>query len=128
MSAAHAKSLILKAQENLDVAKSHLGDDKQHDMVGYNLAQACEQFLKALCEMRELEYPHNEDGHDLDMLMQVLEEDNFASISSHADVIELTAYNSPKAHIRVDDRLDLQEYVSYVENLKKLVGEELRYL
>ncbi len=128
MSAAHAKSLILKAQENLDVARLHLADDKQHDIVGYNLAQACEQFLKALCEMRKLEYPHDEEGHDLDILMQVLEENNFAAISSHADIIELTLYNSSKAHVRVDDRLNLSEYCTYVENLKKLVGEELRYL
>ena len=128
MSAAHAKSLILKAQENLNVAQSHLSDEKQHDIVGYNLAQASELFLKALCEMRELEYPHDDEGRDLDTLMQVLEENNFSAISSHADVIELTMYNDAKAHIRPDERLDLEEYFEYVENLKKLVGEELRYV
>ncbi len=125
---AHAKSLILKAQDNLDLAKKHLDDENQHDIVGYNLAQACEKYLKALCEMRGLEYPSDEEGHDLDALMQVLEEHNFAAISSHADVIELTPYNSTSAHIRKDERLDLHEYFGYVENLKKLVGEQLRLL
>jgi HEPN domain-containing protein len=125
---AHAKSLILKAQENLDLAKKNLSDEKQHDMVGYNMAQACEQFLKALIEMRGLEYPDGDDSHDLDELMQVLEEGNFAAISSHADVIELTQYNGTSAHVRKDDRLDLEEYMDYVEALKKLVGEELRLL
>ena len=125
---AHAKSLIIKASENLEVAKKHLDDEKQHDVVGYNLAQACEQFLKALCEMRGLEYPSDDEGHDLDALMQVLEENNFSAISSHADIIELTEYNSPKAHVRKDDRLDLREYLDYVENLKSLVGEQLKLL
>ncbi len=125
---AHAKSLILKAQEDLDLAKRHLEDQNQHELVGYNLAQACEKYLKALCDMKGLEYPSNEDGHDLDALMQILEENNFAAISSHADVIELTPYNSTTARIRPDERLDLQEYVHYVDNLKKLVGEQLRLL
>ena len=125
---AHAKSMILKAQDDLDIAKKHLNDEKQHDLVGYNLAQACEKFLKALCEMRGLEYPHDDEGHDLDALMQVLEENNFSAISSYADVIELTPYNSPNAHVRADERLDMEEYVGYVENLKKLVGEQLRVL
>lgn len=125
---AHAKSLIMKAQDDLDTAKKHLSDRNEHDMVGYNLAQACEKFLKALCEMRGLEYPSDEDGHDLDALMQVLEENNFAAISSHADIIELNPYNSTNAHIRPDERLEMTEYIGYVENLKKLVGEELRLL
>lgn len=60
--------------------------------------------------------------------MQVLEEGNFAAISSHSDVIELTQYNSTNAYARKDYRLDLEEYVGYVENLKKLVGEQLRLL
>lgn len=125
---AHAKSLILKAQEDLELAKKHLEDDNQHELVGYNLAQACEKYLKALCDMKGLEYPSNEEGHDLDALMQILEENNFAAISSHADVIELNPYNSTTARIRPEERLDLQEYVSYVDNLKKLVGEQLRLL
>ncbi|MGZ3772400.1 MAG: HEPN domain-containing protein [Pseudobdellovibrionaceae bacterium] len=125
---AHVKSLILKAQDDLDLAKKHLHDEKQHDLVGYNLAQACEKYLKALCEMKNLEYPGDEEGHDLDALMQVLEENNFAAVSSHADVIELTPYNSAKAHIREDERLDLEEYLGYVENLKKLVGDQLKLL
>lgn len=125
---AHAKSLILKAQDNLDTAKKHLSDEKQHEVVGYNLAQACENYLKALCDMRGLEYPNDETEHDLDVLMQTLEENNFAAISSHADIIELTPYNSARAHIREDERLDLEEYMGYVENLKKLVGEQLKLL
>ena len=125
---AHAKSLILKAQDDLDTAKKHLADDKQHDMVGYNLAQACENFLKALCDMRGLDYPEGEDAHDLDSLMAVLEENNFPAISSHADIIELTQYHSTNAHVRPDERLDLKEYTGYVEALKKLVGEELRLI
>lgn len=125
---AHAKSLILKAQDDLDLAKKNLYDEKQHELVGYNLAQACEKYLKALCEMKGLEYPSNDEGHDLDTLMQILEENNFSAISSHADVIELTPYNSTTAIIRADDRLDLEEYLGYVENLKKLVGEQLKFL
>jgi HEPN domain-containing protein len=118
-----AKSLILKAQDSLTTAQKHLGDESQHDVVGYNLAQASELFLKALCTVRELDYPHDEDGHDLDALMELLEEDGFAAISSHADVVELTPYNSPRAYIRPEDRLDLQEYFDHVQDLKKLVGE-----
>lgn len=121
---AAAKSLILKAQDSLDTAKKHIDDNQQHEVVGYNLAQASELFLKALCTLRDLEYPHDEEGHDLDNLMQILEEDNFAAISSHADVIELTAYNSPSARVRADERLDLKEYLGYVEDLKALVGEQ----
>ncbi|MGZ3770918.1 MAG: HEPN domain-containing protein [Bdellovibrio sp.] len=125
---AHAKSLILKAQDDLDTAKKFLNDDKQHDLVGYNLAQACEKYLKALCEMRDLQYPSDESGHDLDTLMEILEENNFSAISSHADVVELTPYNSTQAHIREDERLDMEEYLGYVEDLKKLVGEQLKFL
>lgn len=123
---AHAKSLILKAQDNLDLAKSLLSDEKQHDIAGYNLAQACENYLKALCDMRSLQYP--EDDHDLDALMQALEENNFSAVSSHADIIELTPYNATNAHIRKDERLDLEEYLGYVENLKRLVGEQLKFM
>ncbi|KYG67552.1 hypothetical protein AZI86_10150 [Bdellovibrio bacteriovorus] len=125
---AHAKSLILKAQDDLDLAKKNLHDEKQHDLVGYNLAQACEKYLKALIEMRGLDYPDEEEANDLDALMQVLEEGNFPAISSHADVIELTQYNNTRAHIRPDDRLDMEEYVGYVEELKRLVGEQLKLL
>ena len=119
-------SLILKAQDNLDTAKKYLEDESQHDVVGYNLAQATEFFLKALCTEMNLEFPHDEEGHDLDALMSILEENNFAAISSHADVIELTQYNSPRAHIRKEDRLDLKEWASLVENLKELVREQSR--
>jgi HEPN domain-containing protein len=119
------KSLILKAQDNLDTAKKHLDDQAQHDVVGYNLAQSCENFLKALCSLRNLEYPHDEqEGHDLDTLMQILEDDNMTVISSHADVIELTPYNYPQKSVRPADRLDLKEYYGYVESLKSLVGRE----
>lgn len=124
---AHAKSLILNAQDDLNIAMTHLSDEKQHDVVGYNLAQACEKFLKALCDMRGLSYSQ-EDAHDLDALMQVLEENNFPAISSHADIIELTPYNKARTHIRKEDRLNLEEYAGYVENLKKLVGEQLRLI
>ena len=126
MSVPTAKSLILKAQDNIETAKTNMNDDKQHDVAGYNLAQACELFLKALLEMRELEYPHDEEGHDLDSLMAILEEEGMAEISSHADVIELTQYNDARAHVRPDERLDLKEYLAYTEDLKKLVGEQLR--
>lgn len=125
---AHAKSLILKAQDDLDLAKQHVQDSQQHELVGYNLAQACEKYLKALCEIKGLDYPHDEDGHDLDALMQILEENNFSAISSHADVIELTPYNMVNARIPASERLDLAEYIQYVEDLKKLVGEQLRDL
>lgn len=125
---AHIKSLIIKAQDDLNLAKTHLHDEKQHLLVGYNLAQACEKYLKALCEMRGLEYPHDEEGHDLDALMSVLEENNFAAVSSHADVVELTSYNSTNAHVRADEQLDMEEYFNYVEDLKKLVGEQLKLI
>jgi HEPN domain-containing protein len=118
-----AKSFILKAQDNLDLAKKLIDDEKQHDIVGYNLAQAVELYLKALCVFREIEFPHDEDQHDLDVLMQLLEEDNMTTISSHADVIELTPYNSTTAKVRQDERLDLEEWLGYVEALKELVGE-----
>jgi HEPN domain-containing protein len=120
------KSLIIKAQDNLDTAKQMIGDDKQHDIVGYNLAQATELLLKALCQMRNVEYAHDEDGHDLDLLMEALEESGFAAVSSYADVVELTMYNSSGAVIRKDDRLDLVEYTNNVEDLKKFVGEQYK--
>lgn len=124
MSIAHAKSLILQAQDHLNLAQQNIQDAKQHDMVGYNLAQACEKFLKALCDMRELPYP--DEDNDLDALITTLEEANFSLISSHADVIELTEYNSARAVISEKDRLDLSEYMGYTLNLKKLVGEQLQ--
>lgn len=123
---AHAKSLIIKAQDDLETAKRFINDDNQHDIVGYNLAQACEKFMKALCEMKNIDYPQGDDGHDLDALMETLEENNYSQISSHADVIDLTMYNSTSALIKIDDRLELDGYVSKVEDLKKLVGEELK--
>lgn len=118
-----AKSLILKAQDSLDTAKAKLNDESQHDAVGYNLAQASEFLLKALCAIRGLEIPHGAESHDLDFLMETLEENNLSAVSSHADVIELTPYNSPTAQVRRSERLDLEEYLEYVEDLKKLVGE-----
>ena len=120
-----AKSLILKGQDNLDTAKKFLDDDAQHDVAGYNLAQACEFFLKALCALRELEFPTDEGAHDLDALMETLEESGFAAVSSHADIVELNPYNSARAHIRKDERLNLKEYFGYVEGLKELVGKQL---
>lgn len=122
---ATAKSLILKAQDNIDTAKKHLDDESQHDVVGYNLAQATECMLKALCATRNLEFPAGDLSHDLDSLMETLEEDNLAAVSSHADVVELTQYNKPSAHIREEDRLNLEEYMEYVLELKKLVLEHV---
>jgi HEPN domain-containing protein len=123
------QTLIMNAQDALDLAKKNVTDDKQHELVGYNLAQASELFMKALCEMRGLEYPRNsEDGHDLDHLMELLEEGGFSPISSHEDVNALTIYNSKASahHVKDDDRLDLEEMVDAVEELKKLVGKTLR--
>ena len=116
-----AKSMILKAQDSIDTARARLDDPSQHDIVGYNLAQAVECMLKALCSLRQIEYPNDADGHDLDVLMSLLEEDNMQSISSHADVIELTPYNITRGAVREDERLNLKEYMGYVEELKKLV-------
>jgi HEPN domain-containing protein len=118
-----AKSLILKAQDNLETAKKYLDDDQQHDIVGYNLAQACEYFLKSLCAVRDLEYPHDEEGHDLDALMSLLEEDNLSAVSSYADLVELTQYNSTGAHIRKESRLNLRDYLAQLEDFKGLVRE-----
>lgn len=118
-----AKSLILKAQDNLDTARRHIDNDEEHDIAGYNLAQASENLLKALLVVRGLEFPTDEDAHDLDALMVVLEENGFPAVSSHADVVELTAYNSPTAHIRKHERLNLHEFLTHVEELKKLVGQ-----
>lgn len=116
-----AKSMILKAQDSLDTAKTRLDDPSQHDIVGYNLAQAAECMLKALCSLRGIEYPNGDDGHDLDVLVSLLEEDNMQAISSHADIIELTPYNQTRQSVRQDERLNLKEYFGYVEDLKKLV-------
>lgn len=120
-----AKSLILKAQDSLDLAKKLISDESQHDVVGYNLAQATENYLKVLLSARDLEYPEGEEAHDLDAMLSLLEEDNMTAASSHADVVELTPYNSTNAHIRKDERLDLHEYMGYVEDLKGLVQESL---
>ena len=97
-----AQTLIMNAQDALDLAKKNIADDKQHEMVGYNLAQASELFMKALCEMRGIEYPRNSaDSHDLDHLMELLEEGGFAAISSHEDVNSLTIYNSTEGRHKV---------------------------
>lgn len=119
---ATAKSLILKAQECIDQAKKFMADEGQHDAVGYNLAQACEHFLKALLSLRNIEFPQGPESHDLDSLMELLEESNLTAISSHADVVELTPYNSATAQVRRSERLDMKEYLAHVEDLKKFVG------
>jgi HEPN domain-containing protein len=123
-----AKTLILNAQDSIELAKKNIGDDKQHDFVGYNLAHAAELFMKAVCEMRGISYPHDEQGQDLDYLMELLEESGFSAISSHADVNELTIYNSTRAGhtVRENDRMDLEQALSDVEELKKLVGQALK--
>lgn len=120
------QTLILNGQDALELAKKNVDDDKQHDLVGYNLAQACELFMKAICEMRGLEYPRDNEGHDLNTLMEILEEGGFSAISSHEDILDLTAYNSTSSHVRADDRLDLHEMVNNVEELKKLTGKALK--
>ncbi|MES2963291.1 MAG: HEPN domain-containing protein [Bdellovibrionota bacterium] len=120
-----AKSMILKAQDNIDTAKAHLEDPSQHEVAGYNLAQAVECMLKALLQLREVEIPEGDDSHDLDVLLSLLEEDNMVQASSHADVVELTPYNNARAHIDPDDRLDLKEWLGYVEDLKGLVKESV---
>jgi HEPN domain-containing protein len=120
-----AKSLVLKAQDSLDTANKFIGDDQQHDIAGYNLAQATECFLKALCSERDLEFPQGEESHDLDHLLSLLEEDGLTAISSLADVVDLTPYNSPRAHIRKEDRMNLKEALVHVEDLKNLVREHL---
>lgn len=119
----HAKSLILKAQDNLDTAKRNIDDQGQHEIVGYNLAQACENLLKALLTLRDIDFPEGDDAHDLDVMVALLEEDNMTTISSHADIIELTPYNSLSAHIPTGGRLNLREYMAYVEDLKQFVGQ-----
>lgn len=119
----HAKSLILKAQDNIDTARRTVDDQHQHEITGYNLAQACENLLKALITLREVELPEGEDEHDLDVLVTALEEDNMTTISSHADVVELTPYNSLSARIAPSARLNLHEYLGHVEDLKKFVGQ-----
>jgi|GEM_PF-1003774 HEPN domain. len=124
-----AQTLIMNAQDALDLAKKNIADDKQHEMVGYNLAQASELFMKAICEMRGIEYPRNSaDSHDLDHLMELLEEGGFSPISSHEDVNALTIYNSTEGRhtVRDADRLDLEEMIEHVEDLKTLVGKTLR--
>ena len=121
----HAKSLILKAQDNIDTAKRNIDDANQHEIVGYNLAQSCENLLKALMTLRDIDFPEGEEAHDLDAMMALLEEDGMASISSHADVVELTPYNSLSARIPASARLNLHEYLGYVEELKTLVGQNI---
>lgn len=121
-----AKSLILKAQDNIDTAKKMMSEgqhESQHDAVGYNLAQASEFLLKTLLSLRGIEFPQGPEGHDLDGLMELLEENGFSAISSHADIIELTPYNSATASVRKSERLDLKEYLVLVEDLKALVGK-----
>jgi len=117
------KSLILKAQDCIEIAKGGLADEGQHDAVGYNLAQATEFLLKSLCALRELEIPHGAQSHDLDFLMEALEDNNLSAVSSHADVIDLNPYNSATSKVRRSERLNLGEYYEHVEELKKLVGQ-----
>jgi HEPN domain-containing protein len=118
-----AKSLILKAQDSIDTAKRAIDDQHQHEIVGYNLAQASENLLKTLLLLREIDFPEGDDAHDLDVMMSLLEEDNMTTISSHADIIELTPYNSLSAHITGSERLNMHEYLGLVEELKKFVGQ-----
>lgn len=120
-----AKSLILRAQDNIDTAKRMIHDDNQHDIAGYNLAQAAENLLKVLLSAREIDFPEGDEAHDLDAMVVLLEEDNMTAISSHADIVELTLYNSMSVSIRPHERLNLNEYLGHVEDLKKLVQESL---
>lgn len=122
-----AKSLILKAQDSIDTAKKMMADANQlasqHDAIGYNLAQSAEFLLKSLLAVRGIEFPQGPESHDLDALMELLEGNGFSAISSHADIIELTPYNSATAAVRKSERLDLKEYLGHVEDLKTLVGK-----
>ncbi len=118
-----AKSLILKAQDSIDTARRAVDDQHQHEICGYNLAQAAENLMKALIILRNLELPEGDEVHDLDALMSLLEEDNLSAISSYADVVELTPYNSLSARIGPGQRLNLHEYLGHVEDLKKFVGQ-----
>lgn len=118
-----AKSLILKAQDNIDTARRSIDDQHQHEICGYNLAQAVENLLKSLIILREIELPEGDDAHDLDILLSLLEEDNMTAVSSYADVVELTPYNSLSARISPGQRLNLHEFLGHVEDLKKFVGQ-----
>ncbi len=118
-----AKSMILKGNDNLETAKRCIDDENQHDIAGYNLAQAVEHFLKSLIMIRDLEFPESDEAHDLDALMTVLEEANFSAISSYADVVELTVYNSLNARVHQSQRLNLYEALQQVEDLKTFIGK-----
>lgn len=70
-----AKQLILKALDDLNLCDQIIDDLQQHDNVGYHMSQACEKLLKALCLIKEIDYPiSGSAGHDLERLFQLLEE------------------------------------------------------
>lgn len=120
---AKARSLILKADEHFELSKKQLHDASQRSSAGFNLAKSAELFIKALCELRQVTYDVHE--NDLDILIETLEEARFAKISAFGDLVDLTPYNSPGESAEQGD-VDLAELVPLVDDLKLLVGQEVK--
>lgn len=119
---AKARSLILKADEHLELSKRQMADPQQNKSAGYNLAHSAELFIKALSELRNVTYDAHE--NDLDLLIENLEEARYSKISAYGDLVDLNAYLAPEQD--VESEIGLPELLALVEDLKGLVGQEVK--
>ena len=102
-------NLLRKAKDDIDLATKLVSDERQHDNVGYHLAQAVEKILKYMLEQRRIGYLKSSRGHNLRILLGQLK-----TSSQHFDkyerLLDLDVYQS---NIRYDylpqnERADLK--------------------
>lgn len=127
-----AKQILAKASDDLDLVRSSVKNERQHDNCGYHLCQAVEKTLKFFCEVHCVEYSRNgKTGHSLDLLFGSLHEHKKMSwIAEHFDLVELDVYDSGSRYDYVfpDERLDLKKYLQRAESLFGKALSELQRL
>lgn len=120
-----AKSLILRAKQDLDSFKLLIKNNHLHEKSGLALHEGVEKTIKALLILNSIHYSRKgKDGHNLVMLFEYVDSTQFIDTKKFIKLSNLNIYKFGGSYdfIYEAERLDLNHYYNLAMELFNLVA------
>ena len=93
------------------------------EVVFFHLQQCSEKLIKSLLDLNKIKFPHT---HDLENLINLLEENNIQSIENINDLIPLSEYAVDGRYaVLHDDMEDTNTYINILKDFIKIIKNKI---
>lgn len=120
-----ARLLLRKAQQDEVIVQRLIDDPAINDeSLGFHVQQAAEKLLKALLALQGIDYPRT---HDLDLLVELLEQTTCPLPEGLLTIVELTPMATVFRYeeLPLDEPLPREQWPGLIARLREFVEERI---